>query len=246
MILTYHEITSEPSRYLYSVSRTQLDAHLAVVAELQHDGGSGSSCQVTFDDGHRSNYLLGVDLLERHSIRATFFVTAGWMARRDGFMSWRDLADLVRVGHHVQAHGWSHRVLPECSAAELDEELGRAKCTIEDQLGVAVDALSMPHGRWDDRVLRACASAGYRRVYISNPWTQSRQREGIAIVGRYMVRRSMDDTHLRRLLTGDRRLVLLLQSQYRTKEILKYVVGGSTYHRLWSLWAASDDAERLG
>ncbi|HTP02037.1 MAG TPA: polysaccharide deacetylase family protein, partial [Anaerolineales bacterium] len=188
MVLTYHRITPEPSSYLYSVTRDQLDAHLAVVAELQDPSGpAGASPRVTFDDGHRSNYDHGLDLLAKHSLRATFFVIAGWMSARDDFMSWPELRELVSLGHEVQAHGWSHRVLPGCSASELEDELLRSKRTMEDQLNVPVEAISIPHGRWDDRVLRACAAAGYRRVYISNPWMRPQQREGVELLGRYMV-----------------------------------------------------------
>ena len=243
MVLAYHRVTPEHSSYLYSVTRDQLDAHLEVVAELQdHSGPADSSPQVTFDDGHRSNYLYGVDLLQKRSVRATFFVIAGWMGARDGFMSWPELRELVSLGHAVQAHGWSHRVLPECSVPELEDELARSKHIIEDQLSVPVDALSIPHGRWDSRVLKACAAAGYRRVYISNPWMPDQQREGVQVVGRYMVRRSLQAPQLRRLLTGDPTFVFLRRSQYRLKEALKRCIGEAAYRRLWSALAAADDA----
>lgn len=242
MILTYHRVTPEPCSYLYSVARGQLDAHLTVVAELRDTGAAvGGAARVTFDDGHRSNYAHALDLLEKHRLRATFFVTAGWMGVRDAFMSWNELREIVALGHEVQAHGWSHRVLPECSDAELAEELERAKGTIEEHLAVPVEALSIPHGRWDDRVLRACASAGYRRVYMSNPWVRTQQRNGVEVVGRYMVRRSLQGPQLSRLLTAAPLSLLLRRSQYRVKEAVKWCIGDAAYHRLWSALAASDD-----
>src|SRR5262245_50975256 len=104
LVLTYHRVTAEPSSYLYSVTRDRLDAHLAVVGELRDGGGAtGASPQVTFDDGHRSNYVHGLDLLQKHAVRATFFVTAGWIGAREGFMSWPELREFVSLGHEVQA-----------------------------------------------------------------------------------------------------------------------------------------------
>lgn len=242
MVLTYHRITPEHASYLYSVTRDQLGAHLEVVAEPHDAGGrAGLSSQVTFDDGHRSNYVYGLDLLEKHSVRATFFVTAGWTSSRDGFMSWPELRELVSLGHEVQSHGWSHRVLPECSGSELEEELERSKRTLEDQLAVPVESVSIPHGRSDDRVLKACAAAGYRRVYVSNPWMRPQQREGVEVVGRYMVRRSLQAQQLRRLLAGDPAFLFLRRSQYRIKETLKWFIGDAAYRRLWSALAAPDD-----
>ena len=242
MILAYHRITPKYSAYLYSVTRDQLDAHLEVVTEFQGPTQrAGFFPEVTFDDGHRSNYVDGLDLLQKHSIRSTFFVTAGWMSSQDGFMTWSELRELVSLGHKVQSHGWSHRVLTECSGSELQEELERSKRTLEDQLDVPVDAVSIPHGRWDDRVLKACAAAGYRRVYISNPWLRPQQREGVKLVGRYAVRRSLQAHQLRRLLAGDPAFVFFLRSQYRVKEALRQFVGDAAYRRLWSVLAASDD-----
>jgi len=244
MVLTYHRITSDPSRYLYSVTRDQLDAHLAVVAALQQEiGPDRASSQVTFDDGHRSNYAYGLELLAQHAVRATFFVAAGWMGSREGFMSWPELRELVAAGHEVQSHGWSHRVLRECSSSELEDELVRSRRTIEDELQVPVTAISIPHGRWDDRVLRACAAAGYRRVYMSEPWMRTQRQEGVELIGRYMIRRSLQSAQLRRLLAGDRRFVFYLRSQHRLKEILKHLVGSAAYHRLWSTVAAVSDAD---
>lgn len=242
MVLAYHRITRNGSGYLYSVTSDQLDAHLRVVAELQGDSQRGGiSPEITFDDGHRSNYAEGLERLQKHSVRATFFVVAGWMSSQDGFMTWSDLRDLVSLGHKVQSHGWSHRFLTECSEAELQEEMERSKRTLEDQLGVCVDAISIPHGRWNDRVMKGCAAAGYRRVYCSNPWMPPQRREGVELIGRYMVRRSLKPQQLRRLLAGDSAFLFFLRSQYYLKEALKRAVGYSAYHKLWSLFAASDD-----
>jgi len=156
-------------------------------------------------------------------------------------MTWPELRELVSLGHTVQSHGWSHRVLTECSGSELEEELERSKRTIEDQLDAPVEAVSVPHGRWDDRVLKACAAVGYRRVYISNPWIRPQQRGGVELVGRYMVHRSLQAHQLRRLLVHDPAFVFFLRIQYRIKETLKQFVGEAAYRRLWSLLAASDD-----
>lgn len=236
MVVTYHQITSSDSAYSYSVTRLQLYEHLEVIAELQREKRRASvSPQLTFDDGHKSNYANGLDLLEKRSFRATFFVVAGWISNRTDFMTWQELREMVTLGHEVQSHTWSHRVLTNCSAAELKEELVRSKRTIEDRLGIPVKALSVPHGRWNRQVLRACAAAGYQRVYISNPWISRQAREGLVLIGRYMVRRSLEAQQLRRLLAGDPAFLLFLRSQYRVKETLKLVMGHTVYHRLWSL-----------
>jgi peptidoglycan/xylan/chitin deacetylase (PgdA/CDA1 family) len=243
VVLAYHRIAPKRSSYLYSISSDQLDAHLKVVAELRDAGqGADLSTEVTFDDGHRSNYVYGRELLQKHSVKAIFFVTAGWMGSQDGFMNWPELREVASLGHSVQSHGWSHRVLTQCSQPDLLQELQRSREVIEDQLNSPVESISVPHGRWNNRVLGACAAAGYRRVYVSDPWLPFQIREGVELVGRYMVRRSIQARALRRLLERDRTYVLLLRSQHVLKETVRRLVGYRVYRALWSALAASDDA----
>ena len=80
-----------------------------------------------------------------------------------------ELKELLARGHAVQAHGWSHKMLTQCSPAELYDELRRSKETLEDVLGASVDTMSLPHGRWNRQVLAACSQAGYKKVYTSDP-----------------------------------------------------------------------------
>src|SRR5581483_10029301 len=50
------------------------------------------------------------------------------------------VASLVREGHEVQSHGYSHRPLFGMSRDELRDELERAKTVVEDAAGTAVTA----------------------------------------------------------------------------------------------------------
>jgi peptidoglycan/xylan/chitin deacetylase (PgdA/CDA1 family) len=244
MVLAYHRVTSERHSYLYSVSREQLDEHLGVIAASSH--ACPIDCvaeEVTFDDGHESNHTLALGVLQKHRVRTTVFAIAGWMGTQPEYMDWVQLQEMVSLGHSIQSHGWSHRVLPECSDRELQQELDRSRRTLEDRLCAAVDSISMPHGRWDDRVLRACAAAGYQRVYTSDPWVGLQRREGVDLVGRYMVRRTLHAEQLRRLLTGDRAYVFYLRSQFRAKETVRRFIGNSAYRRLWSAVASVDEIQ---
>ena len=244
MILTYHEITARNSSYRYSVSRQLLDEHLEVVARFRSlQGATAANLLVTFDDGERSNFVHGLDLLEEHSVPATFFVIAGWIGTMDGFMAWSEVKELVARGHQVQSHGWSHRPLTDCSDSEMADELNRSKGTLEDRLGLPVDSLSIPYGRWDDRLLRACAAAGYRRVYGSDPWLAPQHREGVDLIGRFMVQHSLQARHVRALLAGNPIYRFSLRSRYRAKEGLRSLMGHARYHKLWLFFAGAEDAD---
>lgn len=235
LVLTYHEIVPQPSPYLYAVTCEQFEEHLRVGARWLAEAERETHLpQITFDDGHLSNYHFAYPLLKKYSQRATFFVIAGWIGGQPEYMSWQQLRELVAAGHEVRSHGWSHVLLTRCSDAELSDELRRSKLTLEDKLGVPVDSMSVPHGRWNQRVLEYAAQAGYARVYISNPWIATRKRWGVELHGRLMVKRTNNGPQLQRLRTLGASSRFLLHSRYQAKELVRLVLGDQIYHRLWS------------
>jgi peptidoglycan/xylan/chitin deacetylase (PgdA/CDA1 family) len=246
IILAYHEICLEPSGYLYAVTTRQLEDHLRVLSEIKHNPASRISPPlITFDDGHISNYDRALPLLEKYSQRAIFFVTVGWTGVRDEYMNWPQLRELIALGHGVASHGWSHVPLTRCPLAEARQELERSKAALEDRLGIVADTISLPHGRWHDALLELCAQVGYRRVYTSNAWMTSRQRDGVQLYGRLMMRRSTDAEDFRRLLTLSPSGRLFRRALYGTKELARRMLGDRLYHRLWGLMAGRYDPDAM-
>ena len=240
MIVAYHRISSEDSRYSYNITQARFCEHLDVIANYQKSARESLPI-VTFDDGEKSNYLLGVEPLQSRGVRAVFFVISSAIDSTPKFMSWSELKELVSLRHEVQSHGWSHKPLTDCLDAELRDELVRSKEVLENRLGVPVNSISVPHGRWDERVLQACCAAGYRRVYMSNPWIRRQELHGVEVVGRYMIRRSLEAEKLRRLLAGNRSLIFYLRSQYMMKEAVKHLMGHDAYRRMWRRMANANE-----
>jgi len=239
LIPTYHEIVPQPSPYLYAVTCDQFEDHLRECSSWLGAAAQETGLpQITFDDGHLSNYHFAFPLLEKYRQRAIFFVIAGWIGNRPEYMTWEQLREMSAAGHQVRSHGWSHAVLATCPASQLDDELRRSKQTIEDKLGVPVDSMSAPHGRWNRQVLARAAAAGYSRVYISNPWITTHRREGVEVLGRLMVRRTTDSRQLLRLHTLGDSSRSLLNTRYHAKELVRRVLGDKLYHRLWSRLAS--------
>jgi len=246
MILTYHEIVPEYSPYLYSVTCRQFESHLKLFAELAQSAEAGISLpRLTFDDGHASHRRYGLPLLDKYSLHGTFFVLAGWAGTSSEFMTWTELKQLTSLGHDVQSHGLSHKLLTLCSDGELEQEILHSKQILEDRLGIAVDSLSAPGGRWNARVLEACARAGYKHVYVSEPWQGPEKRNGVQIQGRWLMRRTMDSQQLRRVLNRQGKSFSKLRAQHRVKQIARLMLGEQTYRRLWCWLAASEQREQI-
>lgn len=242
--LTYHEVTAEQGLYLYSVSAGQFEDHLQVIADENRSSAKiAPRIHVSFDDGHISAYDQALHLLQKHSVLATFFITAGWTDQRKGFMTWSQLREIAGAGHSVQSHGYSHKLLTHCSANELEAELVRSKANLEDKLGIAVDAISAPGGRWDRRTAEATAAAGYQQLYTSDPWTKPLNSNGIAIFGRHMVKRVMDGNSIRALINVGGVTALVERTKFRAKEGIKKALGDGAYQYAWRLLARKSKDE---
>lgn len=234
-VLTYHEVEPEKSNYLYAVTAQQLDEQLKMVAARKNQ--QGDRTEITFDDGHVSNIEVAEPLLEKHGVKATFFISAGRI--KAATMNWTELRELVKRGHSVQSHGWSHKFLAQCSPTELREELSRSKNELETHVGTLVDEISVPGGRWNTKVLQAAAEAGYRRVYTSDFWSKRATRGGVEVVGRFMVRTDMSLAQIERLISTDVDSLKALRAKQAFKQSIRRLAGDQLYHKVWCWLAIS-------
>jgi len=230
-VLAYHEVMPE-SDYAYCVTSGAFAQHLALFDSVAKHGGPKLRLQITFDDGERSQYINAAPLLAEHGISATYFVTPGLIGTAAKFLGWDELKALQNSGHAVQSHGWSHKFLTFCSDAELAHELLASRQWLEDKLGDLVEEISVPGGRWDRRVIKACADAGYRRVYVSDPWV-AENLSGIQVIGRFMVRRSTTAAELHKMIQQDRYALGKMRARAQVKQAIVGLVGDGLYHRLW-------------
>jgi peptidoglycan/xylan/chitin deacetylase (PgdA/CDA1 family) len=245
-ILTYHEIQNAASKYLYRVTKEQFAEHLCFVSGLMKSNSASQLPEITFDDGHRSNYEEAFPILERYALKATFFVVTGRIGTDSEFMTWNQARELVGAGHRVQSHGWAHRLLTRCSENDLRNEVVSSKYELEDRLGKEVEAISAPGGRWNKNVAEVCAKAGYKQFFHSNPWVRGRNLHGIHLQGRHMVTGRVGLTELRGVLQISRGRVLINRTKYSVKEQIRVVLGDKLYHRLWTKlanWSSEDGIE---
>jgi|SRR5215475_520320 len=235
LLPSYHLVLPEPSKYVYSVNTVEFCRQLQLIDDLS--SVRPNHCALTFDDCHVSQFRYAFPVLQKLGVRARFFAIVGWIGKRTDFMTWEQLKELVSAGHEVQSHGLSHSVLTRCHRAELSTELSHSRRELEQRLGVAVDAISVPFGRWNHRVVEACSRAGYRRVYTSDPAPPLLQ-SGVDVLGRFVVRRSTSLAQLRRVLTEDGRELAWLRRRQRYTLLVRASLGERAYFALWSILRA--------
>jgi polysaccharide deacetylase family protein (PEP-CTERM system associated) len=80
-----------------------------------------------------------LELLDRHGVRATFFIL-GWVARRVPGLVQR----IAGAGHEVASHSWSHPRISRLTREQFREELRSSKAILEDQSGAPVIGFRAP------------------------------------------------------------------------------------------------------
>ena len=97
---------------------------------------------LTFDDGPRPDGTAQlVDLLERHHVRATFFVVGKMAARYPSLVRL-----LAHEGHEIAGHSWSHSDIRTMSEKQMKWELDRTRLLIEKITGVQTWMFRTPGG----------------------------------------------------------------------------------------------------
>lgn len=235
----YHELRPEPSQYSYVVSCSVFEEHLRLYSALREQAAGELLCpKITFDDGNLSDSRYALPPLQRAGLGAHFFITAGWTGQRAGFMSDAELRALQTVGMTVGAHGWSHKLLTACSAAELRVELVDAKNRLEQALGAPVKTMSLPGGRYNGRVLRACREAGYTTVFTSEPKASRGlppPGPGVNTIGRINLRGGTTTAWLGQVLDPGTGVLARQQRSDRVKSLAKSVLGDRLYAKAWAL-----------
>lgn len=132
--------------------------------------GAGCSVGLTFDDGPDAALTPKVlDLLAQYNIKATFFVI-GRNVECHPEIAHR----IVKEGHSIGGHTFSHRVIASMSKVELENEMTRCRQAIRDATGVDTYLFRPPKGQTDISSLRRVCSLGYRIVHWSKTYSDYR------------------------------------------------------------------------
>jgi hypothetical protein len=233
LYLLYHELRPTPTSYSYVLTQAMFEKHINLFAQLRTAGNGELWPEVTFDDGHISNFECALPILQAHNMKAHFFVTVGWTGHRQGYMGWNELRSLHEAGQAIGAHGRTHTLLTHCSESQLKTELGSARLMLEDKLGVSITTMSLPGGRYNQRVLSACTKAGYTQIYTSIP--RSEPIVPGTMVGRLNIRGDVTTAWITEVLRPGSRTLARLGRQYKVKEAGKALLGDRLYERLWGL-----------
>ena len=119
---------------------------------------------ITFDDGFEECYKIMLPILEKHNIKATFFINPLSIENNDSnytnnfilnnlkvnleknIMDWKMLRELNNLGHTIGSHTNSHVSLKNLPNEVLDYEVVQSKYKIENEIGVPCKFFAFPFG----------------------------------------------------------------------------------------------------
>jgi peptidoglycan/xylan/chitin deacetylase (PgdA/CDA1 family) len=116
---------------------------------------------LTFDDGYEDFYLNVYPLLKRYNMRATNYVIADYIGRKD-FMNPKQIqelidSDLVEIGSHTL----DHMPLKTSTEAHARKEIFDSKVKLETQFHINIKTFAYPSGSFNLDTVKFVKEAGY-------------------------------------------------------------------------------------
>lgn len=153
--------------------------------DLNYSCQANSHYALTFDDGPSANLPEIFDILEKHNVKATFFINGSNIISEEG----RALIKQAHErGHEIANHTFSHRSLVELSAHEILDEVQKTQDAILSAIGNNTSTLRAsyivrpPFGNIDQNVSSVLRESGFVPVRWNSDrydWQLSREESPI-------------------------------------------------------------------
>src|ERR1700730_1475359 len=111
---------------------------------------------LTYDDGPNDPHTLRLlEVLAKHEVRATFFLIGRYVQERPEIVR-----EIVKAGHIVGNHTFSHPLLIFKSAGEIREELSKCRSELQNAIGEHTNLFRPPFGGRRPAVLSVARELG--------------------------------------------------------------------------------------
>jgi len=134
--------------------------------QMQWLKDSDKKAILTFDDGEMNNYRCVLPIIKEFGFTAYFFIIVKRIGK-DGYMGWKELKILSQEEMTIGSHGLSHEILTNLKDSQLLEELKASKHCLESNLGIPINAFSVPRGFYNDKIIQMAYEQGYTNIFIS-------------------------------------------------------------------------------
>ena len=118
---------------------------------------------LTYDDGPNDPHTLRLlEVLAKHGVHATFFLIGRYVQQRPDVVR-----EIVRAGHVVGNHTFTHPLLTFKSETEINQQLSECRAALQDAIGEPSNLFRPPFGGRRPAVLRVARSLGLKPIMWS-------------------------------------------------------------------------------
>lgn len=100
-----------------------------------------------------------LDILAKHDVKATFFMTGEWMGKYP-----EDVKKFVAAGHDVGNHSENHKQMSRLSKDQCKDEIMKAHKRIKELTGIEMELFRPPYGDYNNMVVGTARECGYYTV----------------------------------------------------------------------------------
>lgn len=103
-----------------------------------------------------------LDILKKNDVKATFFMTGGWVENYP-----EDVKKILAAGHDLANHSENHKNMSQLSDGECQEELMKVHNKVKELTGYEMCLFRPPYGDYDNEVICSATNCGYYTVQWS-------------------------------------------------------------------------------
>jgi len=190
-VLTYHNLSKTESNIM-TVQDTAFEAQMQYLKENDYRVITlnqfydfvkfnapipEKSVIITFDDGWRSTYEIGLPILKKFGFPATLFIYTDFVGQSpDKSLTWEMVQELQAGSVDIQCHSKSHRDLTQMNPNEqfeqyynaLNLEMSLPNNMVMEKLKRRCDYLAYPYGATNRLVASLAEKHGYRLAFTVN------------------------------------------------------------------------------
>ena len=97
-----------------------------------------------------------MEILKKHDVKVTFFMTGGWVESYP-----EDVKAILAAGHDLGTHSENHKNMSQLSDSECEEELMAVHNKVLELTGYEMFLFRPPYGDYDNDVIKKAYQCGY-------------------------------------------------------------------------------------
>lgn len=100
-----------------------------------------------------------LEILKKHNVKATFFMTGGWVKAYPD-----DVKAIYAAGHDLGNHSENHKNMSQLSAEQCKEEIEAVHKRVQELTGFDMTLFRPPYGDYNDTLVQTAESMGYYAI----------------------------------------------------------------------------------